>query len=297
MSDQIRHLRGLQAFDVAARCGSLSQAAEELAVTHGAVSRQIKQLETHLGLSLFRRRPNGVELTEPGRRLHEATQRGFRALREGVLNARRFDDNTSITISLSASLATKWLVARLAAFRQAHPGLSVYLDTNDEIIELQSSPVDVALRYGTPGWDGLHYERLTSEQLIVVAAPSIAKRFALPHKPEEIAQLPLLSDEFDPAWQRWAVGNGLDPSLVSEPVVRFADSAVLIAAAIDGQGVALARRLLVEDDLNAGRLVRLDNSTTATAPDRSLYFVCRKGDEERLPVRTFRNWLLSLTLP
>ena len=150
MSVHIRHLRGLQAFDLAVNCGNLSKAADQLAVTHGAVSRQIKQLENHLGVILFHRQPKGVETTEQGRQLHEATRRAFKALYEGVQGARRFDDNRSITISLSASLATKWLVASLAAFRKAHPGLSVYLDTKDEIIELQSSQVDVALRYGTP---------------------------------------------------------------------------------------------------------------------------------------------------
>ena len=294
MNRHPRHLRGLQAFDVTASRSNLSKAATELGVTHGAVSRQIKQLEDYLGVSLLHRRPNGVEKTEQGERLHRATQRAFAALRDGIREVSRVEDNQSITISLSASLATKWLVPRLAAFRSVHPGLSVFLDTNDEIVDLRSSQIDVALRYGTPDWGDLHCELLTHEELIVVAAPTLVDSSPLPLTPQTISSLPLLNDEFNPAWDRWAEGNGLDPARVASPAVRFADSAVLIAAAIDGQGAGLARRLLVEDDLEAGRLVRLDASVTTL--DRALYFVCRPGDRDRAPIRRFRNWLLSLSL-
>ena len=158
MNYYARHLRALQAFDVTATCGNLSKAASELGVTHGAVSRQIKQLEDHLGVLLFHRRPNGVEKTEHGARLHEATQRAFDALHQGIRNVKRLENNQSITISLSASLATKWLVSRLPDFRSAHPGFSVFLDTNDEVIDLNASQVDVALRYGIPDWKSLHHE-------------------------------------------------------------------------------------------------------------------------------------------
>ncbi|MEM8689068.1 MAG: LysR substrate-binding domain-containing protein [Pseudomonadota bacterium] len=291
MDQHARHLRALQAFDVAAALSNLSKAATELGVTHGAVSRQIKQLEDYLGVPLLHRRANGVAKTEQGERLHQATQRAFAALRDGLRDVRRSEDNRSITISLSASLATKWLVPRLAAFRSAHPGLSVFLDTNDEIVDLHASQVDVALRYGTPDWGDVHHELVTREELIVVAAPGFAARHKGPMRPEAIASLPLLNDEFNPAWDRWAAGHGLDPGRVATPAVRFADSAVLIAAAIDGQGVALVRRLLVEDDLQARRLVRLDNSVTTLS--RALYIVCRPGDQNRVPVRRFRSWLLS----
>ena len=294
MSQHPRHLRGLQAFDVAASCSNLSKAAAELGVTHGAVSRQIKQLEEYLGVSLLQRRPNGVEKTEQGERLHQATQQAFAALHDGIRDVSRVDDNQSITISLSASLATKWLVPRLTAFRALHPGLSVFLDTNDEVVDLNASQIDVALRYGTPDWGDLHCELLTREELIVVAAPKLLAGRATPLSAQAISEIPLLNDEFDPAWDRWAKGNGLDPNLVAAPAVRFADSAVLISAAIDGQGAALARRLLVEDDLEAGRLVRLDNSVTTL--NRALYFVCRPRDRDRIPIRRLRTWLLSLGL-
>ena len=289
---EVRHLRALQAFDAAATHSSLSKAAETLGVTHGAVSRQIKQLETYLGVHLLHRRPNGVEVTDAGERLHRATRQAFAALQTGMRSVKRAQGGRSVTISLSASLATKWLVPRIPEFRAQHPGIALYLDTNDEVIDFDDSEVDVALRYGVPNWPNLHYECLVDEELVVVASPSLVAEKALPMAPAAIARLPLLHDQFDPAWGKWAEAVGLDWSLVEAADQKYRDSAVLITAAIDGQGVALARRLLVNDDLDAGRIVRLD--TTTLSPDRALYFVCRAGDEDRVLIRSFRNWLFSL---
>ena len=289
---KIRHLRALQAFDAAATQSSLSKAAETLGVTHGAVSRQIKQLETYVGVHLLHRRPKGVEKTDAGERLHRATREAFAALQTGLRSVKRAQDQRSVTISLSASLATKWLVPRLPGFRAKHPGIALYLDTNDEVIDFHDSEVDVALRYGVPNWGDLHHERLLDEELVVVASPSLIADEDLPMTPAAIARLPLLHDQFDPAWGNWAKAVGLDPSLVEGVELKYRDSAVLIAAAIDGQGVALARRLLVNDDLVAGRIVRLD--TTALSLERALYFVCRTGDEDRLLIRSLRNWLRTL---
>ncbi|MEM7123216.1 MAG: LysR substrate-binding domain-containing protein [Pseudomonadota bacterium] len=291
MSD-VRHLRALQAFDAAATHMSLSKAAQSLGVTHGAVSRQIKQLETYLGVQLLHRHPGGVDVTEAGEQLHRATRQAFSALQSGLRNVQRAHDGRTVTISLSASLAIKWLVPRLPAFRAQHPGIALFLDTNDEVIDLDSSEVDVALRFGVPDWQGLHCERLFGEDQIVVAAPSLVASETLPMTPSAIARLPLLHDQFSPSWDKWAVAAGLDPSEVATAEVSYRDSAVMITAAIDGQGAALARRVLVGDDLDAGRVVRLDD--TIVSLDRALYFVCRNGDQERAPIRLLRNWLFSL---
>ena len=289
---EVRHLRALQAFDTAASLSSLSRAAESLGVTHGAVSRQIKQLELYLGVHLLLRRPNGVEKTAAGEQLHRSTRQAFSALQIGLRGVKRARDARSITISLSASLATKWLVSRLPAFRARHPGIALFLDTNDEVIDFDDSDVDAALRYGVPNWGHLHWERLVDEDLIVVAAPTLVAQERLPMAPAAIARLPLIHDHFDPAWDKWADAVGLDRSHLGPVDLKYRDSAVLITAAIDGQGAALARRLLVADDLAAGRIVRLDD--TAIAQDRALYFVCRSGDQDRAAIRSLRNWLFSL---
>ena len=290
--EPIRHLRALQAFDIAATTSNLSKAAKMLGVTHGAVSRQIKQLEQYFGLLLFYRRPNGVEKTNAGNQLHIATRQAFPMLEVGVQNVKSIRDHRSVTISLSISLAIKWLVPRLPEFRQKFPGIEVYLDTNDDVVDLDNSEVDIALRFGEPDLGGLHYEFLTEEELIVVASPTLVADKNLPMTPESIVRLPLLQDEFTPAWDKWAGLVGLDSSQLVSAKVNFMNSAVLVAAVIESQGVALVRRLLLDDDLKAGRLRRLDD--TAVSLDSSLYFVCRNGDQDREPIQSLKNWLFSI---
>ena len=292
MAESLRHLRALQAFDETATHSSLSKAADALNVTHGAISRQIKLLELHLGVSLFYRRPNGVELTKAGERLHQSTRGAFSALQLGVLTVKRLHHRQSITVSLSTSLALKWFVPMLSSFQQQHPGIALLLDTNDAFADFDASEVDVALRFGEPGWDGLHHELIKREELIVVASPSLVDNADLPIPAKDIACLPLLHDAFNVGWERWAEQVGLGSDQVNSQSIKYVDSAVLLEAAIDGQGVALARHLLAARDLKLGRLVRLDQSVVPL--DRGLYFVCRPGDQERVTVRIFKKWLTSI---
>lgn len=292
MAEPLRHLRALQAFDETATHSSLSRAADALNVTHGAVSRQIKLLELHLGVSLFHRRPNGVELTQAGERLHQSTRGAFSALQLGVLDVKRLHHRRSITVSLSTSLALKWLVPLLSSFQQKHPGIALLLDTNDAFADFDASEVDVALRFGEPGWEGLHHELIRREELIVVASSSLVQEATLPMSAAQIARLPLLHDAFNVGWESWAEQEGLGNDQVSSQNVKYVDSAVLLEAAIDGQGVALARHLLAARDLELGRLVRLDESSVPL--DRGLYFVCRPGDQDRVAVRIFKKWLMSI---
>ncbi len=292
MAENLRHLRALQAFDETATHSSLTKAADVLNVTHGAISRQIKLLELHLGVTLFHRRPNGVELTNAGERLYQSTRGAFSALQLGVMEVKRLHHRQSITVSLSTSLALKWLVPSLSSFQQAHPGISLLLDTNDAFADFDNSEVDVALRFGEPNWGGLYHERIRQEELIVVAAPSLVEDRPLPMRSEDVANLPLLHDAFNVGWESWAAQVGLSADRVRSQNIKYVDSAVLLEAAIDGQGVALARHLLAERDLELGRLIRLDESRVPL--DRGLFFVCRPGDQERVSVRLFKEWLMSI---
>lgn len=292
MAKHLRHLRALQAFDEAANHSSLTKAAEVLNVTHGAISRQIKLLELHLGVTLFHRRPNGVELTNAGERLYQSTRGAFAALELGVMEVKRLHHRHSITISLSTSLALKWLVPLLSSFQKEHPGIALLLDTNDAFADFDTSEIDVALRFGTPDWSGLYHEQIRQEELIVVAAPSLVEKTQIPMRAETIAELPLLHDAFNIGWDSWAEQVGLSADRIKSQSIKYVDSAVLLEAAIDGQGVALARHLLAARDLERGRLIRLDESSVPL--DRGLYFVCRPGDQERVTVRIFKKWLLSI---
>ena len=292
MIENLKHLRALQAFDETATHSSLSKAAGVLNVTHGAISRQIKQLELHLGVILFHRRPNGVEPTKAGERLHQSTRQAFSVLQLGVLDVKRLHHRHSITVSLSTSLALKWLVPHLPSFHQQNPGIALLLDTNDMFAEFDTSEVDVALRFGEPNWEGLYHEKISTEELVVVAALALVGNVPLPMPAEAISKLPLLHDAFNVGWNNWAEQVGLVPEQVASQNTKYVDSAVLLEAAIDGQGAALARHLLAARDLELGRLVRLDQSSVPL--DRGLYFVCRHGDQDRVTVRIFKKWLLSL---
>ncbi|WP_171211293.1 LysR substrate-binding domain-containing protein [Ruegeria sp. HKCCA5426] len=292
MLENLRHLRALQAFDETATHSSLTKAADVLNVTHGAISRQIKLLELHLGVVLFHRRPNGVELTKAGERLYQSTRGAFSALQLGVSEVKRIRHRQSITVSLSTSLALKWLVPLLSSFQQEHPGIALLLDTNDAYADFDRSEVDIALRFGKPSWGELYHEQIKQEELIVVAAPSLVEKQRRPMHAEEVADLPLLHDAFNVGWESWAAQVGLSPEQIKSQSVKYVDSAVLLEAAIDGQGVALARNLLAARDLELGRLIRLDDSSVPL--DRGLYFVCRPGDQERVTVRIFKKWLMSI---
>lgn len=292
MAENLRHLRALQAFDETANHSSLTRAADVLNVTHGAISRQIKLLEQHLGVTLFHRHPNGVELTGAGERLHQSTRGAFSALQLGVTEVKRFNHRQSITVSLSTSLALKWLVPLLSSFQQEHPEIALLMDTNDAFADFDRSDVDVALRFGEPDWDGLYYEQIRREELIVIAAPSLVENRQLPMRAEDVANFPLLHDTFNAGWDSWATQVGLDAERFNARNINFVDSAVLLEAAIDGQGVALARHLLAERDLKLGRLIRLDESRVPL--NRGLYFVCRPGDQDRVTVKAFKNWLMSI---
>ncbi|WP_170378085.1 LysR substrate-binding domain-containing protein [Ruegeria atlantica] len=292
MMENLRHLRALQAFDETATHSSLTKAAGVLNVTHGAISRQIKLLELHLGVTLFHRRPNGVELTKAGKRLHQSTRGAFSALQLGVMEVKRLHHRQSITVSLSTSLALKWLVPLLSSFQQEHPGIALLLDTNDAFADFDTSEVDVALRFGEPGWDGLYHEQIRQEELVVVAAPSLVENTQLPMRATDITDLPLLHDAFNIGWESWAAQVGLNADQINSQSIKYVDSAVLLEAAIDGQGVALARHLLAARDLEFGRLIRLDESHVPL--DRGLYFVCRPSDQDRVSVRIFKKWLLSI---
>ncbi|OKH87493.1 LysR substrate-binding domain-containing protein [Thalassospira sp. TSL5-1] len=290
--ENLKHLRALLAFHETANQSNLSKAADVLHVTHGAISQQIKLLEQYLGTRLFHRRPNGVALTPAGQQLYQSTQQAFPLLQKGVSAVKRQHQRQSLKLSLPHSVALKWLVPHLPDFHKRHPGIALFLETDDTIADFDTSEIDLALRFGLPGWDGLFHEKIADEELVVVAAPALVGNAKLPMPAGDIVELPLLYDAFNKGWDQWAIKAGIDPNLLTAKNIKYFDSAVLLEAAIDRQGVALARHLLAARDLKAGRLVRLDD--IAVPLGRGLYFVCRNGDQDRTAIRVFKDWLLSL---
>ena len=282
-------LRAIQAFDAVARCGSFTMAADELSVTHGAVSRQVRLLEQQLDTDLFRRTAQGAEMTDDGQRLFLASSEAFAALRNGVADLKRRSEDRTITVSLPTSLALKWLVPRLPEFRAAQPDYAVLLDTNDALADFRSNTVDAALRFGKGAWKGLHVELLAREELVAVASPKLIGSRPTPLSASEISELPLLHDDYNPSWAQWFAQAGAEALGKDLAGDRYGDTGVLIAAAIDGQAVVLVRHLLAIDDLAAGRLIEI--SDVRLPIDQALYFVCRMGDQKRPAMRALRGWL------
>lgn len=292
MVEQLHHLRALQAFDEAAKQASFSKAADRLRVTHGAVSRQIKLLEAYLGVTLFHRSTGGVELTAKGAQLLQSTRPAFATLQKGVSDVKRQHIRQSLKLSLPNAVALKWLVPRLPSFHKSHPDIALYLDTADTLTDFDTSDVDVALRFGVPEWDGLYAEKIVDEALITVASPALVGDAPLPMAAKDIASLPLLHHDYHQGWDRWARIAGLPPEEIPHGnKIKFSESAALLEAALNRQGVALARQLLAAGDVDSGRLVRLDDSLIPL--DSGLYFVCRNGEQDRKEIRAFKKWLIA----
>lgn len=277
-------LNALRAFEAAARHLSLSRAAEELHLTHGAISHQVRALEALLGAALFNRRGRGVVLTEAGQHLAGVLTGSFAQINQAMNAVRRQSDQT-LTISLLTSFAARWLVPRLERFHEAHPDVVMSMRTGRELADLRRDGVDLAIRSGRGNYPGLDARFLMAEDLFAVASPRLAG--GLPETPADLKRHLLLRDSIDD-WAMWCRAAGLDITTLRFGTV-FQDSAVLLDAAARGAGIALARRVLVAPDLESGRLVRLFD---VQVPDLFSYWTVTLPERAEEPaIAQFRDWL------
>ena len=246
----IPSLQTLRAFDAAGRHQSYSKAAEELGLTHGAVSHRIRALEAQTGKRLFERQANRMMLTADGKRL-QAQVRNALGLLENIFAPPRARTASQVTISTFPTMA-HWLVPRLAAFRKSHPDLDLKLDLTSQVVELGKG-VDAAIRYGPGNWPSTESRLLASEMLTPVCSPAYLKDHPL-DQPADLLDCTLLRHPWY-SWAAWFQAAGVS---TREPRQgpEYPDSSLLIEAAIAGEGVALARGLGVADALRQGRLVR-----------------------------------------
>ncbi|HEY1773351.1 MAG TPA: transcriptional regulator GcvA [Gammaproteobacteria bacterium] len=278
----------LKAFEAAARHGNLSKAAVELHVTHGAVSRQVKQLEDFLGCELFHRLPRGLQLTALGREFAFGVQGAFDQIREAVEAVRVDNSRQVLTVSTLASLAARWLVPRLHRFQKAHPETDIRLSTSPQLTDFDRDGIDLAIRYGRGRWPGVTALRLFTPEEFPVCSPKLLRGAHPLRMPADLKQVPLLHDTTHRHWQQWlelAKVRGIDArqGLVVE------DMNVLIQAAIEGQGVALASAPLVQAEIEAGRLVRpFQINLPVELAFYAVYPKNRGGDPF---VLTFVDWL------
>ena len=288
-------LNALRAFEAAARHLNFSRAADELSVTPGAVSQQIQNLEDYVGAALFKRTPKGLLLTDAAQTALPALREAFDRLAEAASLLTAAVDGRRLTLTAPPSFAAKWLVPRLGAFEQAHPQVDVWLSAAIELVDLTAGEVDVAIRYGAGRYPGLEVHRLFAETVIPVASPDhLAAQPLL--TPGDLANHVLLHDgspDLDdscPDWTMWLAARGLK-GVDSMRGPRFNQSSLVIEAAVNGRGVALAKRTLAAADLEAGRLVA--PLQIATAVDFAYYLVHPKA-KGRLPqVKAFVSWIAA----
>lgn len=305
MARRLPPLTALRTFEAAARHLSFTRAAEELAVTQAAVSHQMRALEQWVGVPLFRRLHRSLQLTAPGQDYFLAVQAAFDALEQATARVSQADATSgTLTISTLPSFAAKWLVTRLAGFQARHPDISVRLQTSTGRTDFAREAVDVAIRFGRGPWPGLRSEPVLSEEIFPVCAPALMTGPAPLTEPAALRHHVLLHDtdeamlDYEVSWRLWLEAAGV-PGIDGTRGPRFSDAAILLQAAIAGQGVALARWSLVADDLSRGLLVR-PFALSLPTPD-AYWLVAPPHYFSRAKIRLFAAWLKEVaaaqTLP
>jgi LysR family glycine cleavage system transcriptional activator len=261
----------LRAFDVAARNLNLTAAAEEMNVTHAAVSRQVKQLEQRLGVRLFERLPRGLKLTAHGALLAEGTREAFDRLASALEDVSIPSVRRKLTISTFSSLASRWLMPRVQAFSELFPDVDLQVQTNSRLTDFARDDVDLAIRFGGGHYPGLHVVQLFQPKDIVVCAPSLLKRGPPLRTFADLKHHTLLHDDSHRAWIRWLDATGVKGVNPRQGVI-CGDRNSMLQAALAGQGVALASAVFAEGELAAGRLVKVFTNEVAT--EFAIYAVC-----------------------
>ncbi len=292
MSRHLPPLNTLRSFEAAARLASFSKAADELHVTHGAVSRAVKQLEDFLGLKLFLRRTRQVLLTPAGAVYAARVRDVLDRLAEATRSLTRDDAKGPLSVSTTPNFAAKWLVPRLVRFRRANPGIDIRLETSESLTNFEADGVDIALRYGRGVYPGLISVLIVGAEQFPVCSPALLEGPHPLREPSDLKHHTLIHDDFAIDWTAWLKLAGVadvDP----DRGPTYPNSPLAIEAAVQGEGVALVRSALVVDDLAAGRLVRPFSLSLPT--DTAYYAVCPPRALERPRVKAFREWLLAET--
>jgi len=279
-------LSTLRPFEAAARLESFSRAADELHLTHGAISRQVRALEDHVGVQLFTRHGKRVSLTPQGRVFAERVRAALHeiTLAAQALGSRRRDNR--LTVSVLPSFASRWLMPRLIRFMEKHPHIEVSVVATTALANFTTDEVDIGIRFGKGPYPPLVSEPFLEDQWFAVASP----KMKIPKNPADLLKMRIIREDRD-YWDEWFVAAGvkLDKPLAGGPV--FNDATYSIQAATRGEGIALARNSIIGEDLERGTLKRLFNVSVKT--NERYWFVSPKELAETAKVRAFRDWVKS----
>jgi LysR family glycine cleavage system transcriptional activator len=290
MARRLPPLNALPCFEAAARLLNFSQAAEELSVTPGAISRAIKNLEDQLDVRLFERGTRAVRLTAVGEPYARAVRETLEQLAAATASATARRSDTTLNVSTSDGFAGRWLVPRLYRFHRAHGDVDVRVSTTGRLTNFFGDGIDVAVRYGAGNYANLTTEFLTGEEIFPVCSPSLLKGTHALRRPEDLRHHTLIRDTYPIDWAAWLTSAGVK-GVNARKGLTFDSYTFAVDAAVKGEGVALGRTLLVADDLAAGRLVRpFKHSMKAAA---SFWLVYPPDAIRQRKIRVFRDWLLA----
>jgi LysR family glycine cleavage system transcriptional activator len=290
MRRRLPSLNALKAFEASARHESFTKAAGELCVTQGAVSQQVKGLEAELGVRLFTRERQRLVLTEAGRTYLETVRDAFDRLSMGTERLLERQKSGTLTVTTSPNFAAKWLVHRLGRFSEAHPAIDLRISASMQHIDFTHEDIDLAVRHGNGDWPGLHVTRLCTEQLLPVCSPRLLAGSGALRSPADVTRHTLLHTNGTADWANWLARAGVEGVDLTRGIV-FNQASMTIDAAIDGQGIALARTALASSDLIAGRLVQ--PFTQALEAPYAFWIVCPKTAADLPKIAAFRSWLLE----
>ena len=308
-------LNALRAFEAAARHMSFKKAAKELHVTAGAVSHQVKLLEEHLGMPLFRRLTRALELTPEAQAMLPRVREGLDKLVSAVDLVRAREAAQVLTVMAPPNFAARWLIPRLARFTDRYPNLELHVASRQSMVDgaeknghvpLDEAPQDSALimvRFGDGRYPGLHVDEVYSAVYVAVCSPKLLKGPHALKKPEDLRHHTLIHDDTvteEGARPDWADFLGLLGLLDDEEIdatrgPRFSDASLAVEAAIEGMGVTLAMKPLVSNEIEAKRLAIPFDVTAPTS--YSYYLVTPETQGENPSVAAFREWLLAEAAP
>jgi LysR family transcriptional regulator, glycine cleavage system transcriptional activator len=255
-------LRAMQVFEALGRCDGIVETARRLDVSPGAVSQQIKILESALGVRLVAKEGKRLRLTATGRRYHETCSAAFESLRIAHDEIERSKNLRNLSVSALPSLLSKWIASRVYMWQQEHPGVSVYLDGSHSEPSPDAYEIDFRISYGDRIEDVTTAVELFRDSVVPVCSPQLLQADGAPplRQPADILAYPLISIDWlpkfasPPSWREWFAANGVDAAGMNDTRRVFSLSSLAIQAAIDGQGFVLAQCSMVVDDLAAGRL-------------------------------------------
>ena len=255
------------------------------------MSHQVKALEAELGIKLFNRERQRLIITDAGRDYLAVLRDAFDRIAVGTERLVQRQTSGVLTVSTSPDFAAKWLVHRLGRFAEAHPSIDLRISATLHHVDFAREDVDLAVRHGDGSWPGLDVVRLSSEQLFAVCSPKLLEgRRGRIRKPSDVLKFPLLHLDDRKDWAKWLETAGVAGAELSQgPVLNRAS--MVIDAAVDGQGIALARTTLAAWDLISGRLVRPLPETLRLS--KTYWIICPKATSTLPKIATFRDWLLA----